>query len=56
MDITSLILRLFKVGILLLITGCLGKVTYSYAVKMAHEEQFGLIKLGKFSRSLESGR
>ena len=54
MDISSFISRLFRIGMALLITGSLGRVTYSYALKMAHEEQYGLISLGKLSRSLES--
>ncbi len=54
MDITNLIAHLVKVGIVLLIVGKLGQVTYDYAVKTAHEQQFGLISLGRLSRELES--
>jgi hypothetical protein len=56
MNVTALITGLIKTAIVLLITGYLGKATYHYALKIAHEEQFGLINLVKFSRSLESGR
>ena len=55
MDTSSLISKIFKIGVILLMTGYLGRSTYRYALKAAHEEQFGLISLGKFSRSLESG-
>jgi len=56
MDTTNFIAHLIKVGIVLLIVGKLGQVTYDYAVKMAHEQQFGLISLGKLSRVLEGER
>ena len=52
MDTTNFIDHLVKVGMVLLIVGKLGYVTFDYAVKAAHEQQFGLISLGKLSREL----
>ena len=54
MDTTNFIAHLIKVGMVLLIVGKLGQVTFDYAVKTAHEQQFGLISLGKLSRELEA--
>jgi hypothetical protein len=52
MNITNLIAGLLKVGIALLIMGKLGQVTYNHAIKMAHEQESGLISLGQLSRQL----
>lgn len=41
-----------RVALVLLIAGKLGRVTYDYAVKMAHEQQLGLISLTKLSKEL----
>ncbi len=54
MNMNGFIVVLFKIGVCLLIAGKLAQVTLSYAVKMAKEEQSGLIKLGQLSRALEN--
>ena len=54
MNFSQFVVALFKVGMVLLITGKLAQVTFSYAVKMAHEQQHGLLSLGKLSRELET--
>jgi hypothetical protein len=49
----NIFIVLFKIGLALLIAGKLTQVTYHYAIRMAREQQSGLISLGQLSRELE---
>ncbi len=52
MNVSNLFVVIFKIGIGLLLAGKLAQVTFNYAVAVAHEEQSGLISLGRLSREL----
>jgi hypothetical protein len=56
MNVSNFFIILFKIGFGLLLAGKLTQVTFNYAVAMAHEQESGLISLGRLSRNLEESQ